>query len=97
MVLDFVLATLATWRVAYFVSREDGPWQLGARLRSIGGRGASCLYCVSVWVAAPLSLLVAGVTGRTLLVWVAISGAACLLDRATERGLDVMPLDESGG
>jgi hypothetical protein len=99
--VDFVIATLATWRLASLLTREEGPYAVFARLR--GGpeqrgwrRGLQCLYCTSVWVAAPLTWFVAPWSARSFVIWLALSGGACLLDRATERGLDVLPLDAPG-
>ena len=43
-----------------------------------------CFGCVSFWVAAPLSLFVAARRQDVPLVWLALSGASCLLERATE-------------
>jgi hypothetical protein len=98
MPFDFLLAALATWRLAHLLTREDGPYGLLARLRARAGDGAvgralQCLYCTSVWVAAPLALFVAPWQARAAVVWLALSGAACLLDRLTARGLDVVPLE----
>ena len=102
--LDFVLAVLATWRVSFLLTQEDGPWDVFTRLRhatagSMAGRALECLYCTSMWVAIPAALFVTPVSARTVVTWLAISGGACLLHRATERsnsfaGLDVLPLDD---
>lgn len=93
----FVLAALATWRITYLLTQEDGPWDVITRARaasgsSMVGRALHCFYCTSVWVAAPFALAVARWSWQTVLVWWALSGAACLLHRATDRGLEVMPL-----
>src|SRR5579864_2030533 len=86
----FVLATLATWRVTHLVVHEDGPGEAIVRLRRRAGSGwagqlLDCFYCTSVWVAAPLS--VAGGRRRRFdpLAWLALSGAACLLEQASGR------------
>jgi hypothetical protein len=42
-----------------------------------------CFQCVSVWVAGPVALIVARTRRDAVLAWLALSGAACLLDRAT--------------
>ena len=44
-----------------------------------------CFYCLSIWVAAPIS--VGLVRGRRVdpVSWLAVSGAACLLEQATRR------------
>jgi len=58
------------------------------RLRTLAGRGfwgrlMDCSYCLSFWAAAPLTPWVTFHATDALLVWVALSGAACLLERAT--------------
>jgi hypothetical protein len=79
--LDFwprlVLASLATWRLAHLLAREDGPFDLIARLRWWMGQG--------LWVAAPLAWWVGGSLWEGVVVWLALSGAACLCERFTER------------
>jgi hypothetical protein len=83
---DFLLAALATWRVSALLVREDGPYDLIARVRkamanTMPGRALECFYCTSLWVAAPPAFWLAGVTWRWVVVWLALSGAASLLER----------------
>lgn len=83
---DFVLGSLATWRVAALLVREDGPYDVIARVRRAAvttgvGRALDCFLCTSLWVAAPVALWLAGATGRGLVVWLAVGGAAALLER----------------
>jgi hypothetical protein len=99
MTTEFVIGTLATWRIASLFTREEGPYGLFSRLRGSGvdpgpRRAFHCLYCTSVWVAAPIAGFVAPWSWRSIVIWLALSGGACLLDRATQRGFDVMPLAE---
>jgi hypothetical protein len=86
--LRFALASLAVWRVSHLLAEEDGPGDAVVRLRLRLGQGrlgelADCFYCLSVWVAAPASLVVAERRREVPLVWLALSGAACLLEQAT--------------
>jgi hypothetical protein len=86
----FVLAVLATWRVSHLIVAEDGPWDLMVRLRRWAGAGTlgrlmDCFYCTSLWVAAPCALVVAPEVVGGLIAWLAVSGGACLLERATAR------------
>lgn len=99
MITEFVIGTLATWRIASLITREEGPYALFSRLRGSGieagpRRALHCLYCTSIWVAAPIARFVEPWSWRSILIWLALSGGACLLDRATQHGLDVMPLPE---
>jgi hypothetical protein len=88
----FVLAVLATWRVTHLLAEEDGPADIVVRLRRKAGPGwagrlMDCFYCLSVWVAAPFSVTVLRTRRVEPLSWLALSGAACLLEQAS-RGLN---------
>lgn len=83
---QFLLATLAVWRVTHALSAEDGPWDLFVRLRrALGdcwtGRMLGCFNCLSVWLALPLAVVLETSLAESALSWLAISGAACLLQR----------------
>jgi hypothetical protein len=85
----FVLVSLAVWRVTHLLAEEDGPGDVVVRLRarlgdSIAGRAMDCFFCLSLWIAAPFAVLLAGDVLTWGLMWLALSGAACLLERATE-------------
>ena len=82
----FALGALATWRVTHLVAREDGPADAVVRVRARLGGGRlgglmDCFACTSVWVAAAFAPVVARDAREAALVWPALSGAACLLDR----------------
>lgn len=99
MLTELIVCTLATWRLASLLTREEGPYGLFSRLRgSDTDRGARrplhCFYCTSLWVAAPLTGFAAPWSWRSIVIWLALSGGACLLDRATQHGLEVVPLPE---
>jgi hypothetical protein len=85
-----VLGILCVWRVTHLLNAEDGPWDLLVRLRRSVGNGfggglLDCFYCLSLWVSVPVTLLVGQVWKERLLLWPALSGAACLLERVTAR------------
>ena len=99
--LRFVLAALAGWRLAALLAYDDGPWDVVLRLRrAIGdgplGRMLDCFRCLSLWVAAPLAFAVTTRALDLMLVWLALSGAACLLDRLTQPSIELQRLDEEG-
>jgi len=87
-----VLASLGVWRLSHLVTKEDGPYNVITRARlRLGdrfiGQLADCFACTSLWVAAPAAALVMSQTGRPRdigLTWLALSGAACLLERLPE-------------
>jgi len=82
----FVVAGLATWRVAHLIAEEDGPADSVVRVRAALGDGVlgrlmDCFACTSAWVAAPLTLAVTRRPRDVVPTWLALSGAACLLER----------------
>jgi hypothetical protein len=82
----FVVAVLATWRVTHLLASEDGPADIIVRFRSLLGRSIfgqlmDCFNCLSLWIAAPAALFVTRKPLDWLMTWLAVSGAACLLDR----------------
>jgi len=84
--LRLILAVLATWRVTHLLASEDGPADVIVRFRallgqSFAGKLMDCFYCLSLWIAAPTALFVTRQLLNWLLVWLAVSGAACLLER----------------
>jgi hypothetical protein len=98
--LRFVLASLATWRITHLLAREDGPDDLLARLRARLGEGffgrlMDCFYCLSIWVAIPMALLTFRRPRDLLLAWLALSGAACLLERIVREPVLIQPIAQS--
>ena len=98
--LQFILAVLATWRVTHLLAREDGPGDVLVRLRKWLGNGFAgklmdCFYCLSFWVAAPLALVVNTKPLELLLVWLALSGGACLLERLGQEPVVIQPFTET--
>lgn len=84
----FALGALATWRVTHLLAEEDGPAEAVVRLRvRLGtaplGRLMDCFACMSIWVAAPIAVATAGRPREIPLHWLALSGTACLLERAS--------------
>ncbi|MGA2262507.1 MAG: DUF1360 domain-containing protein [Acidobacteriota bacterium] len=95
--IRFVLAVLATWRVTHLLAGEDGPADLVVRFRARLGRGLAgklmdCFNCLSLWVAAPAALFVSRKPLDWLFTWLALSGAACLLERVGHEPLIIQPL-----
>ena len=82
-----LLAALATWRVTHLLAEEDGPADVVVRLRARAGAGRlgelmDCFQCLSVWVAAPFSVGLLSRRRADPVAWLAVSGAACLLELA---------------
>ena len=87
-IVPFVAGVLAVWRITHLVVEEDGPWDVFLRLRgaarAIGvERLVGCFLCFSVWAAAAVALLLSRDWREVLVLVLAFSGGAILLERAT--------------
>lgn len=85
-----VVASLATWRLCHLVAFEDGPFDAIARLREklgdrLFGRLMDCPFCLSLWFAAPFAAAITATVKEFAIMWLAISGASCLLEHAAAR------------
>ena len=86
--LLLILTVLATWRVTHLLACEDGPGGVIFRIRVRLGNGLvgslmDCFNCLSFWVAAPAAIFLTSDFLSWIVSWLAISGAACLLEQMT--------------
>ena len=84
--LKFLLAALATWRVAFLLVREEGPGGVVANFRQRLGTGLlgklfGCVKCLGMWVAVPFTFFVVqdGLADLAI-TWLALSGVTALID-----------------
>jgi predicted acyltransferase len=82
----FLVSALAAWRLSHLLAAEDGPWDVIVRVRrmlgtTIWGRLMDCFECLSIWISLPLALYVIEGWLDRLVVWLSLSGAACLAER----------------
>ena len=87
-VFRFVLAALATWRLAFLLAREEGPGKVFSRLRQKLGSGfvgglVGCVKCMSLWIAVPFAFFVDGDRIELVVIWLALSGVAAVIDEWT--------------
>lgn len=90
----FALLALTIYRLARLITIDDGPGDAILKFRNwIGaydyapnglaksslGRGITCPYCVGMWVALVVSLIVLGWRVETLFYWLALAGAQSFL------------------
>ena len=94
----FLLAALAVWRITHLFSKEDGPWDMMLKLRRAPGgflrKLLSCFYCLSVWTALPFVFFLDGTAVERTVAWLALSGAAILLERMTGQSMDIRIEDQ---
>jgi len=99
-VMRFVLAVFACYRLAELVAVDDGPGDIFKKARTIMGayyrdeygdpesslgKLASCPYCVGVYFAAGLALILFPIGWGTLLYWAAIAGGQAFLQNVGGR------------
>jgi hypothetical protein len=97
--IKFVLAVLATWRITHLLASEDGPGDIIVRFRallgqSLAGKLMDCFYCLSLWIAAPIAFYVSRQWLDCPLIWLALSGAACLLERLGRDPIVMEPISQ---
>jgi hypothetical protein len=86
----FILGSLTVWRISYLLTIETGPRDVLATLRNrlVGrfwGGVTGCLYCMSIWIAAPLAWMLGESRAECLLLWPALSAAAIATERLVHR------------
>lgn len=87
--MNALLAILASYRIAYLVSRERGPFDLAERLRlAIFNRygedswqytGIDCPLCVSFWTSLAMPFM-----PRWIRRWLGIAGGVLVIHLALE-------------
>ena len=97
----FALAVLACYRLAILIASDDGPGDVLLRLRArlgaydygddgrpetSAGRLVSCEYCVGVWIAAALALLLFPIGLMSFVYWLSIAGGQAFLWSVTDAG-----------
>ena len=88
--MEFVLCTLAVWRLAHLLSQEDGPFDLVLKFRKLFGQGffgnlLDCFYCLSLWIAVPFAVFLCRDWLQGIITWLALSGAASILFKLSEK------------
>ncbi|MBS1497139.1 MAG: DUF1360 domain-containing protein [Bacteroidetes bacterium] len=88
-IFQFVIATFAVWRVTHLLSKEDGPFDIVYKIRKRIGQGfwghlLDCFYCLSIWVSIPFGIWVGVSAIEKIICIIALSGAACVLQKITE-------------
>ena len=86
----FILGILAVWRITHLLAAEDGPFNAVVWIRRKAGSGfwgtlLDCFYCLSLWIAAPFAILMAKPWKARVLLWLALSAAAILVNRVMDR------------
>jgi hypothetical protein len=89
-----ILSVLAAWRVTHLLANEDGPAGIIFKARVRLGNGLvgslmDCFNCLSFWVAAPAAFFLTSDILSWIVAWLAISGAACLLEQMTVKPIVV--------
>ena len=89
-ILYLILSAFAVWRLTHLFNKEDGPFDIIFIVRKKAGDGflgklMDCFYCLSIWVALPFGIWLGQNWIEKILVWLALSGVAALLEQATTK------------
>jgi hypothetical protein len=83
---DLLIIVLAAFRLAWFITRESGPYDIAANLRKATTLGGllDCWKCASFWTAALMLFLwylpaPAGDVTRAVVLVFAVSGGAIVI------------------
>ena len=92
----FVIISLAVWRISSLLAREDGPFDVLARIRAFVGveydaesemfgtngfaKGLICVWCNSVWFSAVGAIFIADNVFEWFAYTLAISTVAIMVD-----------------
>lgn len=90
LLVEVGLAILACYRLSQLLAIDDGPYNVFLEWRKWLGRRANgstfwhnvaemfhCPFCLGVWFAFPLALLI---DGNFLLLWLGIAGGQAFLE-----------------
>ena len=88
--LTFTITLLAVWRITHLFQAEDGPFDLVYKIRKLAGDGfigkmMDCFYCLSVWVALAPGLYFGAGAVQKVMLWLAFSGGAILLEKFSNK------------
>jgi hypothetical protein len=61
---------------------------------SLAGKLMDCFYCLSIWIAAPAALFVSRRPLDWMMTWLAISGAASLLEKLVKDPVAMQPTQQ---
>ena len=90
IIFHFVIGILAVWRITHLISKEDGPFNVVYNIRKQIGQGfwghlLDCFYCLSIWIAIPFGVWVGNNIIEKITCCVALSGAACIIEKLTDK------------
>jgi len=89
-VSEFVVLSLAVWRVCRVIVAEDGPFDVFATLRERSGilkqctwiaRGLMCVACISFWLGLIVAVLRFGLSIESVAYGLALSAVSVILLR----------------
>jgi hypothetical protein len=93
---EFLVASLAVYRMSLLLSEEDGPAWIFRKLRNVPPKksslhkGIRCVFCVSVWMASLVTAFLWWIdkvpAQETFLTGMALSGAAIALNQTFTKG-----------
>ena len=95
--MEYIIFSLATWRLSSLLANEDGPFDMFIKLRhsmgvsydatstpygtNVVSRAMLCIWCSSLWIALAFSYFFAGFSWELPIYTLAISTGAIITER----------------
>lgn len=103
MILEFLFATLAIWRITYMVQQENLPFNVGNKFRDKFGTQPwhtdnepgswqdllGCFRCFSFWVAVPFAIWLVDGVGAIIIMAIVLNAAAIIVNQLAKRYLEL--------
>lgn len=87
MIIEFILSSLAIWRICSLLVNEEGPYEIFHKLRLKVDNYSDvlrCIWCLSIWISIPFAIYL--VDGVEILIYIlALSSTAIIIDAIIEQ------------
>lgn len=96
MIFWFIIASLASWRIARFIIEDNGPWNLFGKFRDkFGTEGIAkpgsfadligCYYCLGLYTSVPFAIALGNNLWEMLAYLFALSAAVVIVNIVIKR------------
>lgn len=79
--INFIIYSLAIWRITSLLTGEDGPLDIFHHLRRKlkGLKALDCFWCASVWISLPFAISLSG--GLNIIIYtLALSTSSIIIN-----------------
>lgn len=85
----YILSVFAIWRIAYMITKEDGPFNIFTNLQNFLYKIniqffiklTECFYCLSIWISAIFSVFLANNILEFILYTLSLSTLSIIVEK----------------